>query len=182
MVRPKITKEETTNILLRIYSKMDIHVKGVSIIGIRGYYLNKMGKAGANDRNIYDDAFIVISPDHFCAFNGNTDPSEYKDGIGSLIPGMHKYKKGNHGLSRPGGGYPALRPATRGEMLLGRRDGSGTVIEIKAANFHKGGLKTTGSKACQTVYPTQWDEFIELVYSAMDLYKQSTIDYILIEK
>ena len=152
---------------------------GVSIVGIRGYYLDTMGEVGKNDRGIYDDAIIVVSDNVHASFNANTDPSVFKKGIASLKPGLHLYKKGNHGISR-GPGYPALRPATKGEELPVFRDGKGDDFGI-AINIHKGGYKTTSSAGCQTIYPDQWDGFINLVYSEMNRFGQKTIPYLLLE-
>lgn len=46
----------------------------VAVVAVRGYYLNTMGKEGANDRGVYDDAIFVLEPDGVHNFNGNTDP------------------------------------------------------------------------------------------------------------
>ena len=93
------------------------------VVGIRGYYRDSLGEPGENDRGIYDDAAFVVGPETFAAFNANTDPSRFRYGVASLMPGCHPYKPGLHGISRPDGGYPAFRPATRYEELPVRRDG-----------------------------------------------------------
>ena len=149
------------------------------IVGIRGYYLNTMGVKKKNDRGIYDDAIFIISPSVFASFNANTDPSVYRKGVAVLKPGVHRYKKGRHGISK-GKGYPALRPATVGEKLPVTRDGVGDSQGI-AINIHKGSYKSTSSLGCQTIYPDQWSGFINLAYEQMDRYKQKTIPYVLIE-
>lgn len=150
------------------------------LLGIRGYYQDSMGKPGVNDRGIYDDAIFLITPDQFLAFNANTDPSVTRKGIAVLKPGLHYYKKGKHKITSPKG-YPALRPATPDEGLPVIRDGQGESRGI-AINIHKGGYNTTSSEGCQTIYPDQWQGFIDTVYAAMDKAGQKTIPYLLIEE
>lgn len=174
--RPQLTKEEALQ-LAAPYNMTD----KCFIIGIRGYYKNTMGEVGENDRGIYDDAICIVGPEVFKTFNGNTDPSINRDGIATLLPGVHAYKKGNHGISRPGGGYPALRPATPGEKLPVKRDGGGYTFGI-AINIHKGSINSTSSEGCQTIYPDQWKDFINTVYALMDKYRKNIIHYVLIEQ
>lgn len=152
----------------------------VVLLGIRGYYSNLDNKPG-NARGIYDDAIFVVSPTVYASFNANTDPSIFRPKIATLRPGVHIYKKGKHGISRPGGGYPALRPANKDEALPVYRDGVQKPWDGVAINIHKGGYNTTSSEGCQTIYPPQWDSFINLVYSEMDRYNQKTIPYVLVE-
>lgn len=171
--RPKKSKEEC----LELIHKAGI-TDSVVLIGIRGYYSETFPPSG-NQRGIYDDAMFVISPECYVSFNANTDPSRFRKGIASLKPGVHRYRKGNHGISR-GPGYPALRPATSGERLPVTRDGIGDDMGV-AINIHKGGRGTTSSEGCQTIPPSQWDAFINLVYEQMDRYKQKTCPYLLIQ-
>jgi len=152
----------------------------VALVGIRGFFRDSMGKPGKNDRGIYDDAIFLVTPDSVLAFNANTDPSVSRKGIAVLNPGVHWYKKGRHRISRPPS-YPALRPATPGEKLPVTRDGVGQ-SEGVAINIHKGSYNSTSSEGCQTIYPDQWDEFIDSVYHAMDAQKQAEIPYVLIVK
>jgi lysozyme len=173
--RPQQAKEKT----LAMVIKARIEDR-VALVGIRGYY-SETFKPSGNQRNIYDDAIILLSPSCHATFNANTDPSLFKKGVASLIPGVHRYKKGNHGISKPSGGYPALRPATPNEALPVIRDSEGESLGI-AINIHKGGYNTTSSLGCQTIYPTQWDGFINLVYSEMSRYNQKTIPYLLVEQ
>lgn len=150
----------------------------VVLVGIRGYYLNSMGKPGVNDRGIYDDCIAVLSPTAYATFNANTDPSVFSPGIASLLPGVHRYRKGRHGISR-GAGYPALRPATKGEALPVTRDGRpGTTTGI-ALNIHSGSRTSTSSRGCQTIHPSQWLAFQTLVYAEMSRHQQSTVPYVL---
>jgi hypothetical protein len=149
----------------------------VVLVGIRGYYARTMGGPG-NDRDLYDDCIAVLSPTAYATFNANTDPSIYSPGIATLLPGVHRYRKGRHGISR-GAGYPALRPATKGEALPVSRDGrAGTTTGI-ALNIHAGGRTSTSSRGCQTLHPSQWKAFQALVYEEMSRHKQSTVPYVL---
>lgn len=177
--RPRITASQVEAII-RKHSVKD----AVVIVGIRGYYCRTLGDPTKNDRGIWDDCIAVISPTAFIAYNGNTDPSFWRTGIASLVEGVHRYKKGKHGISR-GKGYPALRPATPNESLPVTRDGKkGRSLGV-AINIHRGGSvkstspRVTSSLGCQTIPSEQWDSFIGLVYGEMDRYSQKTVPYIL---
>ena len=61
------------------------------------------------------------------------------------------------------------------------RDGQGDSMGI-AINIHRGRYNTTSSEGCQTIYPSQWESFISLVYSEMDRAGQKTIPYLLVEE
>jgi len=172
--RPQQKKEVTARLLAKAGVK-----DSVALVGIRGYYLNSMGEKGKNDRGIYDDAIFLVSPTAYVTFNANTDPSVHRKGIASLVPGVHMYRKGRHGISK-GPGYPALRPATKNEALPVWRDGEGISIGYHI-NIHRGGHSTTSSLGCQTIPLGQWQAFISLVYEEMDRYSQKTIPYLLIE-
>ena len=151
----------------------------VVLVGIRGYYRDTMGIPGTNDRGIYDDALFVVSPTHFSTWNANTDPSVHRPGIASLVPGVHRYRKGNHGITRPGGGYPAFRPATPGEQLPVTRDGVVNPQPGIAINIHRGGRTTTSSEGCQTVPPAQWDAFYSALTGEMKRHGVTSFPYIL---
>jgi lysozyme len=174
--RPQQAKSKTQALLTK--ARVD---DAVALVGIRGYYSDSMGVPGENDRGIYDDAIFLVSPNAYATFNANTDPSVKRQGIAVLKPGVHRYRKGKHGLSKPGGGYPALRPANPAEALPVTRDGAGDSMGI-AINIHKGGHNTTSSLGCQTIHPSQWPAFIGLVYSEMDRTGQKTSPYLLIEE
>ena len=143
----------------------------------RGYYLDTMGVPGKNDRGIYDDAVFIVSDRVFASFNANTDPSRYKAGLSTILPGFYPYKRGNHGITRPGGGYPAFRPATKGEALPVRRDGESgrSKRDGVANNIHKGGVNGTSSEGCLTIPPSQWPSFYSIVTAEMDRMKLKTI-------
>jgi lysozyme len=173
--RPQQAKEKTLSMVI----KSGI-VDRVALVGIRGYYSETFQPSG-NQRGIYDDAIILLSPSVHATFNANTDPSIFKKGIAVLKTGIHRYRKGNHGISKPGGGYPALRPSNPKEEVPVTRDGEGDSMGV-AINIHKGSRNSTSSLGCQTIYPPQWDGFINLVYSEMSRYNQKTIPYLLVEQ
>jgi len=174
--RPQQAKSKTQALLTKARVADE-----VALVGIRGYYRDTMGVPGQNDRGIYDDAIFLISPNAYATFNANTDPSVNRKGIAVLKPGVHRYRKGKHGQCKPGGGYPALRPANAAEELPVTRDGEGDSMGV-AINIHRGGYNTTSSLGCQTIYPAQWESFIALVYSEMDRSGQKTIPYLLVEE
>jgi lysozyme len=149
------------------------------VLGVRGYYRDTMGKAGENDRSIYDDAIFVVGPECFVSFNANTDPSAFRKGIATLATGWHPYRPGLHGISRPGVAYPAFRPATRGEALPVYRDGESGISKTPgiAINIHRGGINTTSSEGCQTIHPSQWAAFHALVTMELKKSGQKTFYY-----
>lgn len=173
--RPKITQAELENII----NKKGISIKDEpALISFRGYYLDSIGKKGVNDIEVYDDATIYIAPNKFRTFNSNTDPSRINTGLATLIAGVYKFYKGKHHPNSPNG-YDALRSYPEGVKLPAIRDGiKSTCSEI---NIHKGGLSSTFSAGCQTIYPDQWREFIKLVYDGMTEFDIKVITYYLIE-
>jgi lysozyme len=173
--RPQQAKDKTLAMVIKARIE-DL----VCLVGIRGYYSETFQPSG-NQRGIYDDAIILISPSVHATFNANTDPSVYRKGIAVLKTGVHRFKKGNHGIAKPDGGYPALRPANAKEELPVTRDKEGDSMGV-AINIHRGGYNSTSSAGCQTIYPAQWDSFINLVYGEMARYSQKTIPYLLTEK
>jgi lysozyme len=176
-----MTPRASRTLIERLVKKTAKELPAVYLVGVRGYYRDTMGKSGVNDRNLYDDAAFVVGPETFAAFNFNTDPSAWRKGIATLVPGVHLYRPGNHGISRPGGGYPAFRPATKGEALPVSRDG---ILDPKpgiAINIHRGGRTTTSSGGCQTVPPAQWAAFHALLAKELKAAGQKTFPYILLE-
>jgi lysozyme len=161
--------------LAQLQSKLGatLKINPVVLVAVRGYYLDSMGKAGVNDRGIYDDAVFAISPTMFASFNFNVDPSVHRAGIASILPGVHWFRRGRHGISRDRPGkivsYPAFRPATPGERLPVSRDGEPgrSKRDGVATNIHKGSRTTTSSEGCLTVPPDQWPEFYAIVDAEM---------------
>jgi hypothetical protein len=172
--RPRLSREELEDWLKQ--EKLDNYE--VVLVGKPGYYLS-MGKAGVNDRGIYDDAIFLLSPTVFARFNANTDPSIYRPRVATLQPGVWLYKIGIHGLSKPKARrYKALVQA--GQVTVGR-DGAGTDTGWFGINIHKGGRNSTSSLGCQTIPPDQWPEFIGLVEAEMKRHGQKVVPYVLLK-
>jgi lysozyme len=176
--KPKATLEDVCK-WLKYHSK-ELANEPLIVVGYPGYY-SKMGATPGNDRGIYDDAIFIISPTHFSSWNANVDPSVFRQGIATLAPGIHRYKRGNHGISRPGGGYPAFRPATKNEELPVLRDGVKVPWPGVAINIHRGGNNTTSSLGCQTIPPAQWDAFYAALSGEMKRHSLKTFPYVLID-
>jgi lysozyme len=179
--RPRATRA----LVERLAKKAAKDLPAVYLVGVRGYYRDTMGKPGTNDRGIYDDAIFVVGPETFAAFNANTDPSAFRQGVASLVPGVHFYRPGRHGISRDRPGrivsYPAFRPATPGEQLPVTRDGVVNPRPGIAINIHRGGRNTTSSEGCQTIPPAQWDAFYALAMKELKAAGQKTFPYILLD-
>jgi hypothetical protein len=173
--------------------------KELIIVGIRGYYKKTMGDPTKNDRGIYDDALFILSPKGCVAFNGNTDPAEYRPGFGSddktkgiasLAPGVWRvYKFADHKpADRKRSPYPAIcQRAGKVTVWRDSEDGAYEDTGNFGINIHKGGINRVSSVGCQTVPPDQWDEFYD---QAMKLaksihgesnWKTAVYPYVLIE-
>lgn len=171
---PQILREQAMALL----SKRNLG--DFALIGIRGYYRDTMGKPGLNDRGIYDDAIILITPTAYITFNANTDPSIAQRGVAVLAPGVWWYKIGIHGLSKTRKAqYKALVQAAKVTVI---RDGKGEDTGMFGINIHRGSLHSTSSLGCQTIYPPQWGSFIAAVESEMNRHGRTTIPYLLIEE
>lgn len=157
----------------------------LALLGCRGYYRDTMGAPGANDRGIYDDAIFVISPNVYASFNANTDPSVSRPNIAMLLNGVWRYKKGKHKINSPSG-YMALVQAAPVTVLRDDNEDPGLEPQVDTGwfgiNIHRGSVNSTSSLGCQTVYPSQWEGFRELVYGEMKRLNRSTIPYCLIDQ
>ena len=174
--RPSFTREQAKALL----SDFNLSKEPVVILGFRGYYLDSVGEKGKNDRGVYDDAIIITSDKCHSTYNANTDPSLYKSGIASLVPGKYLYKIGVHGLSRPKAQqYEALVQA---EPVIVARDDGQTEEGWFGINIHKGYNTTTGSAGCQTIAPDQWKAFIETIKQQLVFYKRKVVTYLLLDK
>jgi len=182
MDKPKLTQAEALQIINSLpdnpqWKQKILSTDRVMVLAIRGYYKKTMGNPVQNDRNIYDDAEFVITPDGFATFNANTDPSVTRKGVAVLKPGVWRYKKGKHKIKSPNG-YPAFVQAEKVTVI---RDQQGEDTGMFGINLHKGSYNSTSSLGCQTTYPDQWDAYKTLVYSELDKYGQKDFPYILIE-
>jgi hypothetical protein len=174
--RPRIGRK-TTEQLLRLRKVSD----PVCLVGIRGYYRDTMGAVGKQDRGIYDDAIILVSPNVHAAFNANVDPGAYGKnpkigkGYASLKPGVYRYKLGRHGL-RSGNPYRAL---VQGNPVTVSRDGGEDETGYFGINIHKGSNRSVSSEGCQTIPPAQWPAFITMVETEMKRNNAKTLSYVL---
>ena len=170
--RPRIERA-TVQQLLTLH-KVD---SPVAIVGIRGYYRNTMGKPGVNDRGLYDDALILVSPTAFVTFNGNTDPTVYRKAIAVLKCGVWTYRLGIHGLSKPKA--QQYRALVQAAPVTVERDEMLPETGWFGINIHRGSRATTSSLGCQTIPPDQWPSFIALVEGEMKRHGVKELKYIL---
>lgn len=175
---PQMTKEEIIARILKEYPKYVI--PKMLIVGIRGYYKKTLGNPDINDRRIYDDAIFLVSDKKFQSFNANCDPGAFEKGIANLNPGIWPaYKFDLHK-----GKYLAL--CQRAAKVTVHRDDKGDDTGMFGINIHKGGINTVSSLGCQTIPPTQWEQFIiaaqNMGFAIFGLhYKKLTYTYILFE-
>ena len=174
--RPRIERKDTEKLIAsrRVSDP-------VCLVGIRGYYRDSMGARGKNDRSIYDDAIILVSPNVHAAFNANVDPGAYGKnpkigkGYASLKPGVYRYKLGRHGI-RSGNPYRAL---VQGNPVTVSRDGGEDETGYFGINIHKGSNRSVSSEGCQTIPPAQWPAFITMVETEMRRNNAKTLSYVL---
>jgi lysozyme len=173
--RPNFSAVEANRLLL------SYGVKAPAILGSRGYYRDTMGAVGKNDRGIYDDAIVVITPSCYKAFNANCDPSIGRPGMAVLAPGAWDYKLGIHNLSKDPKLHPHYEALVQAAPVSVNRDGGKHETGYFGINIHKGGYNTTSSEGCQTIYPDEWDDFIATVKAEIARYALRTIPYVLTE-
>lgn len=180
IVPPKRPEIEQAFVLQLLAEHGIEKVERAELLGRRGYYRDTMGEAGKNDRGIYDDCIVLVSPTAFLAFNANCDPSAFRVGIANLKAGLWLYKIGTHNLSKPKDRqYKALVQAGPVTVV---RDKAGEETGYFGINHHRGGYNTTSSLGCQTIYPTQWDAYLASVTMEMKRYEQKVIRYVLTER
>jgi lysozyme len=168
MKTPQMNESEIRDIL----TSNGVDQAKVSIVAIRGYYLDSMGKRGANDRSIYDDAMFIVHPNGIERFQANTDPNGYRKGRGMgnakglamLKTGIHIFGKGRHK------GVQAFRQCEPFSVI---RDGSPDYEDSgwHAIDLHSGGYSSTSSLGCQTIPKSTWSRFKTTLYSLLDEYK-----------
>jgi len=186
--RPALTQEQLAELLEPFAIDRSVHP--LVVVGIRGHYKDELGAPGVNDRGIYDDALFIDAPGSYAAFNGNTDPSKVRVGVGTgAEKGMASLNAGIwyvHRFDLHNDNYLAL--CQRLGQVTVTRDGTPPYPDtgMFGINIHRGGFNTTSSLGCQTIHPDQWPAFIEL---ATDLakrfhgarWKDVVIPYALIE-
>lgn len=180
--RPKMSKDQVETILK--FKGIDRNQFPVCVLAVRGYYLNSMGKAGENDRGIFDDAVFIDSPTLFQSCNWNTDPSKVRKGSGkgskkgmaSLMTGVWDYKIGPHK-----GKMPACRQASEVTVLRDGIDGDYMDTGWFGINHHSA-FWGTSSEGCQTAPKSQWDSYIKTLVSELKRYKQDVFKYVLIDE
>lgn len=177
--RPQQPREKTLEQL--IAGGWDATRYPVALLGVRGYYRDTMGVEGRNDRKLYDDAIFLVSPNGgYLAFNANTDPGAFRAGIANLMPGVWKYRVGIHGISKPANRrYTALVQAA--PVTVRRDERTMTYSGMFGINIHRGSRMSVSSEGCQTIWPGQWQEFIDTVRRVLRENGQETIPYVLIE-
>jgi lysozyme len=185
--RPRLSSAE----LRELISPFDIDRDKypLIIVGIRGYYLRTLGDSTANDRNIYDDAIFIDTPNVSASYNGNTDPSIYRKATGKKVKGVASLKPGvyfSYCLGLHQGKYLAL--VQRMGVVTVIRDGNPDYQDTGyfGLNIHKGSYNSTSSLGCQTVYPDQYASFITLAKEEAKRvftikWNKSIIPYILLE-
>lgn len=172
--RPKQTKDITQSFLAKngVYDQ-------AAILGVRGYYKKSLGDSTLNDRGIYDDAIFLWGLDFYNSYSANCDPSFYEQGIANLKAGVWRYKLGIHNVNKPKSRqYKAL---VQEDPVTVLRDGGKEETGFFGINIHKGSINSTSSMGCQTIFPSQWDEFILSVQMLFDKYSLDHIKYCLVE-
>lgn len=189
---PQVTRDETIELLAE--AGLEVLDRAV-LLGLRGYFAN-FGVPG-NDVGIYDDGIVLISPTAFVAYNANTDPSATRSKVAVLQPGRWLYKVGTHNINKPpekryralvqAGSVDVFRPQTEStpkgtNSTLGACQGDGVWRGWFGINIHRGGVNTTSSEGCQTIYRLQWDAFLAQTEAEMKRHGQKTIEYCLTQR
>ena len=172
--RPQASDAEIRQLLQNAHHLLpaDRRNDAVYMIGVDDYY-SEMAQ-----RNVYDSAIFLVTPDDVTNYNANCDPSRQRKGVAQLKANQAVlYAPGPHGFQRKGGPYPAFRQ--KGECTV-IRDGQGADTGIFWINIHRGGLRTTSSAGCQTIPPHQWAEFKTDGYRALDEAGQKDFYYLLL--
>ena len=105
--RPKITDAEVDRIANYFFSN---NLPSVLLIGIRGYFLNTLGKVGENDFNLWDDAMLVYEKGTLLkTFNANTDPSKLRADLAVLEPAFISFIEARTKAELPLSGLPRRR-------------------------------------------------------------------------
>lgn len=193
MSSPRISHDEVTKIL----TANGCDLSKCCWLSIRGYYLDSKGVVGKNDRNEWDDAWCLYSPQHgLMTYRANTDPTGYRPGSGtgsskgraSLAPGVWLYGAGHHK------GRPAFRQCAE-VLVLRDAIGGGTYQHwgVHAIDIHDAKGASTSSEGCQTaptaIFQPLQRLFVQWLANASNPYgcndwgeKVRTFHYVLIEE
>ena len=174
--RPQASRFEVAELLRK--KGIDCSTE-VVLVGVRGYFANSMGAKGKNDRLMYDDAMFIIGPNVFRSFNCNVDPGAFRKGIANLVANVYRYKLGIHGLSKPK--FLQYKALVQAAKVTVKRDQSITETGFFGINIHRGGSMSVSSIGCQTIPPSQWGEFIDLVTRSLASLAQKEVVYCLHE-
>lgn len=162
----------------------------ISIMGIRGYYNGATYQQ--TPTNIYDDAIVLCIDGELGIFQASVDPGSYyilhpvnPQGCARLKAGLWTYKVGEHH------NHPSLVQAD--EVTVERLDKLGKRLcedsGFFGVNIHSGGpeyLVGRYSAGCQIIktgeaWKDQWEKFFLLVFSAVGIFNQDKIPYLLVD-
>ena len=189
MNKPSATRQQVETAALKAWEeagKAASDFPTTYVAAFRGYYQDSMGKTGANDVGIYDDAVFIVSPTHFSSWNANTDPSRYgwNPGAGKFMarlkPGAYRFRRLKHKMNSPNG-YMAFGQGSN-VVTVERIKSDGSIAMTETGcygiNLHRGGENGTSSEGCQTIPPAQWPDFDRRLAG---LIGSDPFDYILID-
>jgi len=156
------------------------------VCAVRAYYRDSMGIPGENDVGIYDDAVFILTPDHFSAWNANTDPSRYGWNPGAdkfmarLKTGVYYFRRLKHKINSPKGYMAFGQGQTPVTVERIRQNGSIAMQERGefGINLHRGGVNGTSSEGCQTIPADQWLSFDQTL---ADIIGKEPFPYILLD-
>jgi lysozyme len=159
------------------------------VLACRAYYRDTMGQPRANDYGIFDDAFFIVSPFGFTAWNGNSDPSRigWNGNAGKFMarlkPGVWTYRRLKHLMHSPRG-YMAFGQGPD-PVTVERLRADGTIAQTETGcfgiNLHSASASGTSSEGCLTVPVGQWSSFRNTLDSALEKTGQKTFPLILID-
>jgi hypothetical protein len=182
--QPKSKPQATIKEILAIVeaNKINREKDKFLMVGIRGYYLDSLGRVGKNDRGMYDDAVFLITPNEILAYNFNVDASRVRAGKGRgkgkgmaiLNAGVYRYKKGKHKT------YMAFTQA--GPVTVTRDGDNFQDHGYFGINLHRGGVNGTSSLGCNTWPVSQFEDARAFAYSKLEEFKQKDFPYILIDE
>ena len=172
----------SAGLLASVTDRFALNRNELNILFVRGHYLDTLGAVGKDDINIYDDACFLFGATVLESYNANTNPSFIRRGgraLAQLDLGEYRFYRGLHR-----GKYKALRAWPEGVKLSCTREGKPSTCSH--INIHKGSTNSrahnvTWSEGCLTIPDTQYGDFIQRVYAAMERTGQETVKVLLLE-